>query len=65
MCLGHTKNISFADRVANQNRFKQDDEWFDDDNILLIYIVNQQHFFNDELSTITYFKDITFGILYE
>ena len=31
----------------------------------LIYIVTQEALFNDEISTITYFKDITFGVLYE
>ena len=31
----------------------------------LIYIITQEVIFNEELSTITYFKDITFGVLYE
>ena len=31
----------------------------------LVYIVSQEILFNDEVSTITYFKDITFGVLYE
>jgi len=31
----------------------------------LVYIVNQQIEFNEEPVTITFFKDITFGILYE
>ena len=31
----------------------------------LVYIVSQEVLFDDELSTITYFKDITFGVLYE
>lgn len=36
-----------------------------DEKEYLVYIVTQQIVFNDELSTITYFKDITFGVLYE
>ena len=31
----------------------------------LIYIINKEVEFNDELVTITYFKDITLGVLYE
>jgi len=31
----------------------------------LIYIVNQEILFDEEVSTITYFRDITFGVLYE
>ena len=31
----------------------------------LIYIVNQQVKINDEPQTLTFFKDITFGVLYE
>jgi hypothetical protein len=31
----------------------------------LIYVVNQEILFDEELSTITYFRDITFGVLYE
>ena len=31
----------------------------------MVYIVNQEVIFNEEISTITYFKDITFGVLYE
>ena len=32
---------------------------------MLIHIVTQDVLYNDEACTITYFKDITFGILYE
>ena len=32
---------------------------------LLVYIINQEIEFNEEPVTITFFKDITFGILYE
>ena len=31
----------------------------------LIYIISKQVFINDELHTLTIFKDITFGVLYE
>jgi len=31
----------------------------------LIYIVNQEIELNEEAVTITFFKDVTFGILYE
>jgi hypothetical protein len=31
----------------------------------LIYILTQTAFINDEEYTLTYFKDITFGVLYE
>ena len=31
----------------------------------LVYIINQEAVFNDEKVTITFFKDITFGVLYE
>ena len=37
----------------------------DTENGYLIYIVTQEVIFNEEISTITYFKDITFGVLYE
>ena len=35
------------------------------ENGYLIYIVSQEVIFNEEISTATYFKDITFGVLYE
>ena len=50
----------FADKVARANQ-----EDIGDEKEYLVYIVTQQIVFNDELSTITYFKDITFGVLYE
>jgi len=31
----------------------------------LVYIINQEIELNEEVVTITFFKDITFGILYE
>jgi hypothetical protein len=46
-CLGHTKDVPFADRVVNLNQKKQLEERFDDNNILLIYIVTQEVLFND------------------
>ena len=37
----------------------------DEDSKFLIYIVNQQVKINDLQQTLTFFKDITFGVLYE
>jgi hypothetical protein len=31
----------------------------------LIHIINQQVWFDDQISTITYLKDVTFGVLFE
>jgi hypothetical protein len=59
LCLGRNKELSFADRV------QKDEVDINEKNILLIYIVTQDALYNDEACTITYFKDITFGILYE
>jgi hypothetical protein len=61
--LSKTAQLNFAERVANQIKGKRNLENTDDG--FLIYIVNQEALFNDEISTITYFKDITFGVLYE
>ena len=55
---------TFADKVVSQI----DDTDLDKSNDgagYLIYIVTQEVLFNDEISTITYFKDITFGVFYE
>jgi hypothetical protein len=60
--LSKDKDFSFAERVTDQlmeGQKKKEEEGF------LIYIVTQEVLFNDEISTITYFKDITFGVLYE
>ena len=58
--------MAFADRVAmaraNQEEGKEEKDAPKEN---LVYIVSQDILFNDELSTITYFKDITFGVLYE
>jgi hypothetical protein len=37
----------------------------EEDEDYLVYTVSQEVLFDEELSTITYFKDITFGFLYE
>ena len=60
--LSKDKDFSFAERVVNQNL---NTETSKNDSGYLIYIVTQEVLFNDEISTITYFKDITFGVLYE
>ena len=60
-------SMTFADRV-NLNKTKGDQERkgsTEKTNEHLVYIVQQEILFNDEVSTITYFKDITFGVLYE
>ena len=61
-CLSEPK-MSFADRVAISRNHEESAS--DAPNENLVYVVSQDIFFNDELSTITYFKDITFGVLYE
>ena len=62
-CLGRKKNVAFADMVA-KSKNKEGDQ-LKDQNILLVYVVTQEVLYNDEPSTITYFRDITFGILFE
>jgi hypothetical protein len=60
--LSKYKDFSFAERVIDQmveGPKKREEAGF------LIYVITQEVLFNDEISTITYFKDITFGILYE
>ena len=63
-CLRNS-SMAFADRVA----LARDDEERNSEsealNESLFYITSQDILFNDELSTITYFKDITFGVLFE
>lgn len=44
---------------------KNEEDQLNDSNILLVHIVTQEVLYNDEPSIITYFKDITFGILFE
>ena len=63
-------NKGSADEFDNldQDFDKDEDEPEDDSKSqtkFLIYIVNQQINFNEEAVTITFFKDITFGVLYE
>lgn len=62
--LSQQAEFSFAERVQNQiekKALKKENT----DNGFLIYIVTQEVLFNEEISTITFFKDITFGVLYE
>ena len=55
---------TFAEKVQNEIMGKKHEKT-DTENGYLIYIVTQEVIFNEEISTITYFKDITFGVLYE
>ena len=57
--------MAFADRVAKARTDEEVNDAPEVPNESLVYIVSQDILFNDELSTITYFKDITFGVLYE
>jgi hypothetical protein len=62
--LNQNADYSFAERVANLlSNNKQTVENVESG--YLIYIVTQEVVFNEEISKITYFKDITFGVLYE
>ena len=63
--LSRKKELTFADRVAMANSLSSDQKDLDKSNDFLIYIINKEVLFNGEISTITYFKDITFGVLYE
>ena len=62
--LSQQVEFSFAERVQKQLENKDIKPEFTE-NGFLIYIVTQEVLFNEEISTITYFKDITFGVLYE
>jgi hypothetical protein len=62
--LNKDKDYSFADKVANHIEDTNPEKAMDGAGYL-IYVVTQEVLFNDEISTITYFKDITFGVLYE
>ena len=57
--------MAFADRVAMARVGDERNNESEVQNENLFYIMSQDILFNDELSTITYFKDITFGLLYE
>jgi|TARA_B110000305_G_scaffold222610_1_gene266395 hypothetical protein len=57
--------MAFADRVAMARVGDDRNSESEAQNENLFYIMSQDILFNDELSTITYFKDITFGLLYE
>ena len=60
--LSKKNDFSFAERVTNEIKSIENK---DEKSGYLIYIVTQEVIFDDEISTITYFKDITFGVLYE
>ena len=62
--LNKDKDFTFADKVTNHIEDGESYKYRDGAGYL-IYIVTQEVLFNDEISTITYFKDITFGVLYE
>ena len=57
--------MAFADRVAMARVGDDRNSESEAQNENLFYIMSQDILFNDELSTITYFKDITFGLLFE
>jgi hypothetical protein len=57
-------DFSFAERVNNHLK-KSSFNSLDEKNGRLVYVENQEVLFNEEISTVTYFKDITFGVLYE
>ena len=61
--LSKEKECTFAERVSkqldNNEAEKKESAGY------LIYIVTQEVIFDEEISTITYFKDITFGVMYE
>lgn len=63
-CLRNS-SMDFADRVALARDDEERNSKSEALNESLFYITSQDILFNDELSTITYFKDITFGVLYE
>lgn len=63
LCLGRKKQMAFADMVAKSHRNVEDQ--INESNILLVHIVTQEVLYNDEPSIITFFKDITFSILFE
>jgi hypothetical protein len=58
--LNKTHEFSFADKVKHEISKEKPGKGSH-----LIYIESQEVLFNGEISTVTYFKDITFGILYE
>jgi hypothetical protein len=55
---------TFAERVTNHLSGKRNFNNNVQDGYL-IYVINQEVIFNEEISMITFFKDITFGVLYE
>ena len=61
--LNKQKEYTFAERVALASDETQSNE--SDTDPFLINVVTQEVLFNEEISTVTYIKDITFGVLYE
>lgn len=61
--LHKNQQQSFAERVADQIDGQRSKDNVNDG--YLIYIVTQEVVFNEEISQLTFFKDITFGVLYE
>jgi hypothetical protein len=60
---GQVYEVLFKDYLGNFVSPKRTNEQNKDK--FLVYIINQEAIFNDEKVTITFFKDITFGVLYE
>ena len=63
--LNHQPTVSFADRVSSMIDGNQQEKTSLSQNAFLIHIQTQNVNFNDENCTIIYFRDITFGVLYE
>ena len=40
-------------------------DYYPSQDIFLIYIINKKVFIDGQIHTLTYLKDITFGVLYE
>jgi hypothetical protein len=55
---------TFAERVTNHLSGKRNFNNNVQDSYL-IYVINQEVIFNEEIAMISFFKDITFGVLYE
>ena len=66
--LTHQPKVSFADRVAQQVELNNEAgprNFQKKDNSFLIHIVIQDAIFNEKPCNIIYFRDVTFGVLYE
>jgi hypothetical protein len=58
-------DYSFAERVGNHLKKSPVDKTEVGNGGCLVYVESQEVLFDEEISTVTYFKDITFGVLYE